>query len=250
MVNSDFSLLEKRILVTGASSGIGKETAIQLAKAGAVLIISGRNEQRLIETMESLEGNNHKIFVGDLTKEEKLNELVDEIEGLEGMVLAAGVVKTLPIKFLNRDELNSTMSANFESPVLLCQKLIKKKKISKKGSIVFISSIAGNLIADKGNAAYAASKGALNAFCKVLSLELAPQKIRVNCVSPGMVWTPLTQNELTSVSQEQLAINQKLYPLGYGEAIDVANAALFLLADASKWITGTSLVIDGGFSIQ
>lgn len=250
-MNKYFDIAPKTILITGASSGIGRETAVLLAQSGASLILTGRNQARLHEVLEGLENSSkHRIFQGDLTDESILDKLVSSVEGIDGVVLAAGIVKTLPIKFLNKVELSATMSINFEAPVLLCQKLIKAKKVNKGASIVFISSIAGNVIVNKGNGSYAASKAALNGICKVMALELAAQKIRVNCISPGMVWSPLIEDELLAISNEQLEADQKAYPLGYGTPVDVANAVWFLLSEGSKWITGTSLVLDGGFTLQ
>jgi NAD(P)-dependent dehydrogenase (short-subunit alcohol dehydrogenase family) len=245
-----FSLENKKILVTGASSGIGKETSILLSNLNADLIICGRNEQRLLETKNALKNpQKHEMFIGDLNSEISIRELLNSFENIDGLVLIAGIVKTLPIKFLNIEELNSTMNTNFFSPVLLVQKAIKTKKINKNGSIIFMSSIAGNFLADKGNGAYAASKAALNGITKVMALELAPQKIRVNAICPGMVQTPMTNNELASVTREQLELNQKMYPLGYGVPLDVAASVAYFLSDGSRWVTGTSFVIDGGFTI-
>jgi NAD(P)-dependent dehydrogenase (short-subunit alcohol dehydrogenase family) len=245
-----FSLENKKILVTGASSGIGRETSILLSNLDAELIICGRNEQRLLETKAALKNpEKHNIFIGDLNDGNLIQELINSIDKIDGLVLIAGIVKTIPIKFLNIEELNSTMNTNFFSPVLLIQKAIKNKKINKNGSIIFMSSIAGNFLADKGNGAYAASKAALNGICKVMALEFASQKIRVNAICPGMVQTPMTNNELASVTKEQLELNEKMYPLGYGEPIDVAASVAFFLSDGSKWVTGSSFVIDGGFTI-
>jgi NAD(P)-dependent dehydrogenase (short-subunit alcohol dehydrogenase family) len=250
MINKYLDLEHKKIVVTGASSGIGRATSIMLSEMGASLIICGRNEQRLNETLQMLSNiDNHTLFVGDLAEQDSIDLLVNNITFVDGIVLVAGIVKTTPFKFLKSEELSHIMKTNFESPVSLCQKLIKAKKVQKSSSIVIISSIAGNLIAGKGTSAYAASKSALNGICKVMAVELAPQKIRVNCISPGMVKTPMTENELTSVSRDQLELNEKLYPLGYGEPQDVAASVCFMLSNSSKWITGTSLVIDGGFSI-
>lgn len=245
-----FSLQNKKILVTGASSGIGRETSILLSNLNAELIICGRNEQRLLETMTALKNpERHKMFIGDLNDENSIQDLINSFDNIDGMVLIAGIVKTVPIKFLNYNELTTILHSNFVSPVLLIQKAIKSKKINKKGSIIFMSSIAGNILADKGNGAYAASKAALNGICKVMALEFASQKIRVNAICPGMVQTPMTNNELASVTKEQLELNEKMYPLGYGEPIDVAASVAYFLSDCSKWVTGTSFVIDGGFTI-
>ena len=183
-----------------------------------------------------------------MTNEIEIETLVEKVDFLNGIVLAAGITKTLPFKFLNERELSNIMNTNFQAPVILCQKLAKKKKIKNNSSIVFISSIAGNVIGNKGNGAYAASKAALNGICKVMAIELASQKIRTNCVSPGMVKTPMTANGFSSVSKEQLELNEKLYPLGYGEPEDVAYGVLYLASDEGKYLTGSELVIDGGWT--
>jgi NAD(P)-dependent dehydrogenase (short-subunit alcohol dehydrogenase family) len=245
-----FSLEKKKVLITGASSGIGRETSILLSNLNAELIICGRDEQRLLETKNALKNpDNHKMFIGDLNDENLIQELINSIDNIDGLVLISGIVKTVPIKFLNYNELTSIMQSNYVSPVLLIQKSVKNKKINKNGSIIFMSSIAGNFLADKGNGAYAGSKAALNGICKVMALEFASQKIRVNSICPGMVQTPMTNNELAAVTKEQLLINEKMYPLGYGQPIDVAASVAYFLSDASKWVTGTSFVIDGGFTI-
>jgi NAD(P)-dependent dehydrogenase (short-subunit alcohol dehydrogenase family) len=245
-----FSLENKKILITGASSGIGRECSIILSHLGAKLIICGRNRDRLIETQNLLlNPSDHRIFIGDLSEDLVIESLVNSLDKIDGLLLVAGMVKTVPIKFLSREELNSVMDTNFLSPVLISQKIIKGKKINKESSIVFMSSIAGNFLADKGNGAYAASKAALNGICKVMALELSSQKVRVNAICPGMVQTPMTNNELAAVTKEQLELNESMYPLGYGQPEDVAYSAAYFLSDASKWVTGTSFVIDGGFTI-
>jgi NAD(P)-dependent dehydrogenase (short-subunit alcohol dehydrogenase family) len=248
-MDNPFSLTGKNILVTGASSGIGKKTALTIAGMGAKLFLSGRDTARLEATLNELEGKNHAIRPADLTNEQHVDALVNAVSGLDGVVLSSGITKTLPFKFISAAELDSIMQVNFSAPVLLLSKLIKLKKINKGCSIVFVSSIGGNFIGAKGNAMYSASKGAINAIQKVLTLELAPQKIRVNNVSPGMVRTEMWENS-TTFTVEQITEDEKKYPLGYGETSDVANAIVYLLSDASKWVTGISLVLDGGFSVQ
>jgi NAD(P)-dependent dehydrogenase (short-subunit alcohol dehydrogenase family) len=244
-----FSLAGKNILVTGASSGIGKQIAITVASMGATVNISARNSERLNDTLALLPGAGHKTYIADLTAASELDDLAQACPELDGIVFSSGIIKTLPFKFITETDLDDVMHTNFTAPVLLLNKLLKLKKIKKNSSIVFISSIAANLIGTKGNSMYSASKGAIAGMQKVLALELAPQKIRVNSIAPGMVKTEMWNNN-TSFTAEQIQEDEKKYPLGYGEPADVANAAIYLLSDASKWVTGISLVLDGGFTIQ
>lgn len=248
-MNNPFSLQNKNILVTGASSGIGRQVAISTAGMGASVNITARSNDRLEQTLQLLEPGNHQKYIADLTIEEETDDLANSLPALDGIVLSAGIFKTMPFKFVNHAELNNIMQTNFFAPALLISKLLRKKKLNKKCSIVFISSIGGNFIGAKGNSMYSASKGAINAMQKVLALELAPQKIRVNNVSPGMVRTEMINNA-TTFSTEQVAEDESKYPLGYGQVTDVANAIIYLLSDASKWVTGISLLLDGGFTIQ
>jgi len=243
--------INKFFLVTGASSGIGKEVCIFLSRLGANLILCGRNEIRLNDVYDVLEKNNnkHQLFLGDLNNEINMDVLIELLPQLDGVVLSAGIIQTLPLKFLNADNLSEVMKTNFQTPIILIQKLIKKKLIKNKASIVFISSIAGNLIGSKGKCAYSASKSALNGISKVMALELASQKIRVNCINPGIVRTPMIDEDNGAITNEQFKEDEKAYPLGYGEPADVAGAVVFMLSDLSKWITGSSLIIDGGFTI-
>jgi len=247
-MSNAFALAGKKILVTGASSGIGRQIAIEISNAGATAIITGRNNDRLHETIKSLSPGDHKMFAADLNREEELNALVAGTEKIDGLVLSAGIMKTIPFRLLNRQVLQEVMETNFIGQVLLVNKLIQKKLIANEASIVFISSIGGNVVGTVGNAAYSASKGAIEGIQKVMALELAPKKIRVNSILPGMVRTEMWSNG--SVSEEQLAEDEKKYPLGYGEPSDVAHGCIYLLSHASRWVTGSSLVMDGGFSIQ
>ena len=245
------SLNNKNILVTGASSGIGKETAILLSSLGANVIIAGRNAERLTLTFEQLVSTNNNIKLAfDVNDEDAVASIASQLPMIDGIVHAAGIMQTLPFKFINRTAINEIINTNFLSPLFLTQAIVKAKRLNKGASLVFVSSIGGNIIGSKGNLMYSASKGALNAALKVLALEMAPQKIRVNNIAPGMVKTEMWNTENSLFSAEQLADDEKKYPLGYGEPIDVANAAAFLLSDAGKWITGSTLIIDGGFTIQ
>jgi NAD(P)-dependent dehydrogenase (short-subunit alcohol dehydrogenase family) len=243
-----FSLEGKTILVTGASSGIGKAIALECSKMGASVIITGRNEERLNQTFELLEGCNHKKIICDFSSENSINEFSEQLSTLNGIVYAAGIVKTLPFQFISSKEINNIFDINFFAPVLLSQKLIKTKKISKEASIVFISSIDGPITVHAGNSIYAASKGAITAIAKNMAVDLAPKEIRVNCILPGMTETPLIHAE--EITQEQLDENMKLVPLKrYGTPEEMAYAAIYFLSDASAWTTGANLIIDGGFTL-
>jgi len=243
-----FSLEGKTILVTGASSGIGRATAIECSRMGATVILTARNYERLNQTLESMEGNNHAIIISDLQKEEGIDELSGQLPGLNGIVHAAGIVKPLPFQFISSNELNNIFSVNFLAPVLLSQKLVKVKKISKEASIVFISSIDGPVTAHVGNSMYAASKGAVTAMARNMAVDLAPKKIRVNCILPGMTETPLIH--MNEITQEQLDLDMKLYPLKrYGKPEEIAYAAVYFLSGASAWTTGANLIVDGGVTL-
>lgn len=247
-----FSLEGKTILVTGASSGIGKETAIECSKIGANVVITARNEKRLLETMSALDtsnGQKHQMVIADLSSQDGVNDLVDFLPELNGVSLNAGIVKTLPVKFINNDDLQEVLNVNMIGPVLLTQRLLKKKKIGKGASVVFTSSIGGVMISTVGNTMYGISKGGLNAFMKGLALEMASKGVRSNSVNPGFVDTNILS--AGTISQEQLEENKKRYPLGrFGKPEDVAYAIIYLLSDASSWVTGHTLVVDGGIIIK
>lgn len=242
-----FSLINKTILVTGASSGIGRQICVSLADAGATIIATGRDENRLVETQSMLNGENHQILPFDLTQISLHKEMVDKLPKISGVVHSAGIARYIPFKAISEKELRQTQLLNYEAPILLTQQLLKYKKIEKKGVIIFIASISG-LIGTVGNTIYAGSKAALIAASRALAIEIAGQEMRANCISPGMVLTPLTAKIEDSVSAETFKENEKLHPLGFGIPEDVANACVFLLSDASRWITGTNLVIDGGYT--
>lgn len=244
-----YSLTGKTILVTGASSGIGRTTAIECSKMGATVIITARNEARLSETFRQLEGNGHQMFLCDFNSNEEIDNLVSLLPEIQGLVSNAGYTKILPVQFINFDDISNIMQVNTIAPMLLLQKLLKKKKIKKGASIVFTSSLAGLGSCSVGNSMYSASKGAISAFIRCVALELASKNIRVNAVCPAMVDTGILESG--TVSKEQLDEDKKNYPLGrYGNPIDIAWAMIFLLSDASGWITGDNLVIDGGVTLK
>ncbi len=247
-MESPFSLKNKTILITGASSGIGRAAAIECSKMGAIIIALGRNEMRLKETLSLLSSGDHKIALLDINNLNEVNSFIESIETIDGFVNSAGIINTQLFNFLKEESLKDIMQTNFFSPVLFLQKLIKKKKIVNGGSIVFISSIGGSEITSLGLSSYAASKSAINGISKTLALELSSKRIRVNNILPGMVQTELLDH--TAFSEEDFNKDQAKYPLGYGQPNDVAYAVIYLLSNASKWITGTNLKLDGGFTLR
>ena len=250
-MNNPFSLENKSILVTGASSGIGKEVAISIAKMGAAVILNGRNVERLNEVAKIINKNSTIIVSGDLTDSTTIKTLVETIPKLDGLVHAAGIMRLLPFKFIASNDLNEMMNINFTAPTLLSLELVKKKKINNNASIVYISSITGSLIGSKANSMYAASKGAVSGMVKGMAIDLAKKNIRVNEVAPGMIETSGAFEIENVVSKDAILEDKKKYPLGtYGQPEDVANACVYLLSSASKWITGTKIVVDGGFTAQ
>lgn len=243
------TLQDKNILVTGASQGIGREIAITASKLGANVTIVGRNVEKLQETISFLTGNGHKMFAVDLAVATDLEELILQSSAFDGVVFNAGIVEYLPVKFLNESKIDAVFSVNFDSNVMLSQKLIKKKLLNKKASLVFISSISSKLGVG-GTAMYAASKAALVSFSKVLATELAPQGIRSNSICPGIIKTAMTEQANYVASEEEVKKAEAEYPLGYGEPADVAGLTMYLLSDMSKWMTGSDLIIDGGFTLK
>lgn len=239
-----FSLQDKTILVTGASSGIGQGIALLCSKMGATVVINGRNETRLQDTLSQMEGKDHIIAKGDLSNFASLSELVSKMPKLDGVVHCAGIGSRVLCKMMQESDLDQTMTINFKAPVMLQTELLKQKKINKNGSIVFIASMAQDS-PSIGNALYAASKSAIISYAQCLQLELAPRLIRVNCISPAMVWTDLIFKG--GITEEQLQEDEKKYPLKrYGRPEDIANLAVYLLSDASSWMGGSNIKITGG----
>lgn len=246
-----FSLKEKIILVTGASSGIGKATALECAKLGANLIITGRDEGRLTETMEALDvsyGQKHKLVVADLLMAEHVEILIEIASKVDGLVLCSGKGLTLPFQFSTREKFDDIFETNFYTPVELMRLLYKEKRLNKGASIVLLVSLGGTEVFSGGNSIYGASKAALNSIMKFCAKEFAPRKVRVNSICPGMVDTPLIHRG--TVSEEQLREDMQRYPLKrYGRPEEVAYGVVYLLSDASAWVTGISMILDGGLSI-
>lgn len=245
-----FSLEGKTILITGASSGIGRATAIECSKLGANVIISGRNEERLAETRNSLicqSGQEHMSIIADLTDEIQTTKLVESIDSIDGVVNNAGVNRIKPIHFIKMEDLDYIFHSNTFSSVTLTKMLVKKKKIKNGGSIVFTSSVSAFYNAP-GRALYASSKSALTSFMRSFAIELAEKNIRANAVHPGMIETNFIKENL---SEEDLKKNISEYPLKrFGKPEEIAWAIIYLLSDASSWVTGTSMIVDGGFMIK
>ncbi len=240
-----FSLEGKTILVTGASSGIGRAVAIECSKMGAVVFLSARNDARLRETLEALEGDWHQIIVADLTDEETIKALVEQVPQLDGVVCAAGISMLKPIQVLSEKDIQTIFATNYSAPVLLTKALVKKRKLNNEASLVYISSVSGNGNTATALSLYGSSKSALNSFAKYAALELSGKKIRCNTICPGRIETNLLQNQ--TMSAEDLEKDIAKYPLHrYGKPEEVAQTAVYLLSDATKWITGTSITIDGG----
>ena len=243
-----FSLKGKTILITGASSGIGRAIAIECSKMEATVIITARNEVRLQETLSQMNGRIHSMIVADLSKQTDLSHLIENTPVLNGLVNCAGFTKTLPFQFITADALEEIMAVNFTAPTLLSAQLVKKKKLTKNSSIVFISSISGIVCVGGGNSMYSASKGAVNGMMKNMALDLASKGIRVNSVNPGMVETSIFNDG--TITNEQLEVDKKRYPLKrYGKSEEIAYAVVYFLSDASQWTTGSNLVIDGGYTL-
>lgn len=244
-----FSLTDKTILITGASSGIGKAVALQCAAAGANCIITARNKARLIDTLNSLDGEKHQMFIADLSDNDHIEKLLCSVTKLDGIVCCAGIVETKVLKFTDENDLERLFQINAFSSIRLVRALIQNKKLEKEASIVFVSSISGVKCGYIGGSLYGATKGALEGFTKATALELAPRKIRVNTINPGMVESNLLNN--SEISEEQLEADKMKYPMKrYGKPEEIGYAAVYLLSDATKWMTGSSLLIDGGYTLN
>ena len=253
MSKNPFSLIGKNILITGASSGIGRQCAISCSQMGARVVLVARNEERLKETLSMMDGNEHSYYSADLNDIDSIKELVSVITSnigkLDGYIHAAGIEKTLPVKLLSTEDYENVFKVNTLSAFEFIRMFSNKKYFNDKGHIVLISSIT-SVIGRSGVAAYAASKGAMISAVRTIALELSKKHISINCVSPGTVLTPLMENFLSTLSEEDYKKRISGFPLGIGEPEDVANTCVFLLSDASRWITGQNIIVDGGYTAQ
>lgn len=245
-----FSLKGKKVAVTGASSGIGRQCAIDCSRMGAKVILVARNEERLKETLEALEGEGHYYVIADLSAAESYGIAaghINEISGkIDGVVNCAGVSTTLPYKLISREKLEEFFASNVFSAIELSRELSKVKFMNPGGSIIFIASIMG-CVGESGKALYSMTKGALIAAARSLSCELAKRQIRVNCISPGAILTPINENLPHMADPERRKLLEEKHLLGLGKTSDISNGVIYLLSDASRWYTGQNLIIDGGY---
>ncbi len=254
MIDNPFSLEGKTILITGASSGIGRQCCVTCSEMGARVILLARDEARLQETLLLMNHDKkHLYYTCDLNDSNAIETVVMRVfqivGAIDGFVHAAGVEKTLPIRSLKADDYASIYKINTLSAFELVRLYSNKKYFRNKGHIVLISSIT-SVIGRSGVAAYAASKGAMISAVRTMALELAPKGICINCISPGTVLTPLMKNYLSTLTEDEYNNRVSGFPLGIGESTDIANACVYLLSDASRWITGTNLIIDGGYTAR
>ena len=251
MSYNPFSLEGKTILVTGSTSGIGRGVAIECSKMGARVIVTGRNQERLEETVSELKGSNHIALTSDLATQEGVEKLIEACPQLNGCVLNAGMPKVNSIKHMKRKDLEEIISVNEIAPIMLTSLLTRKKKLEKNSSIVFISSPNGVQIALNGNSAYAATKGAISAFMKTAALELSANGTRVNAILPGLVPTRILELSNSMTPEDEMREKKaSQYPLGFGTPEDIAFGCIYLLSDAGRWVTGINLFIDGGRCIN
>ena len=248
MQYNPFTLLDKTILITGASSGIGKATAIECSKMGAKVIITARNVERLEQTIKQIAGSDHEYIKADLSKSEDIKKLISNLPEIDGLVNNAGISKPTLTQFISEEVVDDIFLVNTFAPIYLTQGLLKQKRIKNKGSIVFTSSISGLACSEVGESLYSASKAAINGFVKGAAIELATKGIRLNTVNPGLIDTNIFDEGI--ITKEQLEEKKKRYPLRrFGKPEEVAYAIIYFLSDASLWTTGANLIIDGGYTL-
>ena len=240
------------VLVTGASSGIGRETAILLSSLNARVVLVGRNEERLRETLRNLQGDGHTVSVFDLSSTEEIagwmKQLVARTGPFKALVHAAGKQLTMPVRLVSGTAFDDLMRTNLTSAVMLTKTFCHKSCRTSGASIVYVSSVMG-MVGKPGIAAYSASKAALMGMTRSLAIELAPD-VRVNCVAPAFVESEMLEQVRESLPAEQFAAMERAHPLGFGKPLDVAYAIAFLIAETGRWITGSTLTVDGGYSAQ
>ena len=242
-----YSLEDKTILITGAASGIGKATSIESSKLGAKIVAVDLNAEGLEELMPQLEGEGHVSYSGNLCHADFLKELGENTPALDGVFLCAGVSDTTPVKFITEEKIQRVFDVNLTAPIMMLRQLLIKKKINKGGSLVWMSSYGAEKV-EPGLGIYAASKQAVNGIMRAYARELVSRKIRSNSIMPMMIRTELL-GTLNKISDKDIEKQESLYPLGFGSPQDVAYAAIYLFSDASRWITGSQLKMDGGSNL-
>ena len=247
-MNNPFSLEGKTILVTGASSGIGRGVCIDCSKMGANVHLMARDEERMNETLFQMEGEGHELHKADLCCTDDIRELIDGLPVVDGVVLCAGIIKTMPVKNISEEAMTEIFNTNIMGDIKLCSLLLKKKKLRRGGSVVFISSVS-TFNVKIGNSLYSATKGAVNSFAKAMALEVSKQKIRVNCIQPGFVPSKILSSGVIE-EDDFLKFYAERHPLGFGTPTDIANGCIYLLSDAARWVTGSIFSIDGGYTLQ
>jgi NAD(P)-dependent dehydrogenase (short-subunit alcohol dehydrogenase family) len=245
---TSFNLSDKNILITGASSGIGRQTAIKLSEAGARLFITGKTPEKLEETYKNLHGEKHVKIVADLTDTRQIDEVVNSISELHGFVHSAGISTMVPVKYIKQEQLRDVFSLNYESAVLLVSKALMQRKIAKNASFVFISSLATTNPLF-GGSLYIGSKLALEGFSKTIAIELSSKGIRSNCICPAYVFSPMIDKAKETMSAAFIEKFKTMHPNGFGYPNDVANIIAFLLSDESKWVNGQNINL-GSFNIN
>lgn len=240
-----FDLTGKKILVTGASSGLGRQAAITCSHYGAQVFLTGRNRGRLQETIDMLEGQGHAVILADLASDDDIEELAASLPKLNGVVYSVGITSILPTGFIDRQKLDDVFRVNFDAVVLLNERLLRLKKFERDNcSLVWLSSISTQY-PFIGGGLYVSTKAAIEGYSRVFAVEAAKKGIRSNCLRPGYIKTPMT-NATEEISSGVVDRIEERQPLGLGTPEDVANAIVFYLSDASRWITGTNLIMGGG----
>jgi NAD(P)-dependent dehydrogenase (short-subunit alcohol dehydrogenase family) len=254
-MSNSFSLEGKTVLVTGASSGIGRACAVECSRSGATVICMGRNQDRLAETMELLSpSHHHRIAAIELTDYNKIDEffagLNKEKIRIDGFVHSAGISTTMPLRMAKPDVTREYFEVNVNAAMNMCRWVSKSQFVPETGSSMVLLSSVMSVVGEAGKSTYSLTKGALLAAARSLAVELAGNNVRVNCISPGVVETPMSGGSVYSKNEEAFERIRKLHPLGIGKPEDVACGCIYLLSEASRWITGTNLIIDGGYTAR
>lgn len=248
-----FSLEGKKIILTGASSGIGRQCAIDFSRMGAIVVMIARNQERLSQTLSEMSGIGHIMISADLTNFNDIPIIVESITQsigkVDGLVNCAGISTTIPLKLVSSDKLDEFFKTNVYSAVELTREVMNIKHMNPGGSVIFLSSIMG-CVGESGKSLYSMTKGALISASRSLACELARRQIRVNCISPGAILTPINEHLPHMVDPERRRILVGKHPLGLGKTEDISNACIYLLSDAARWITGQNLIVDGGYTAR